>query len=369
MKGYHFVKFMGLWLLLLTFFIEIGATTAVASASYSSSVNPFYAISSLRYYLELKVTADSSLKASFFSAEDVEQLWERASTGSTCSAVIAAKELYLSSLQSDQSDSELASLQLSHMKQLLERAWQRLNPYWQEPSEVSAKGGGQIDYMLPAESPLWRILPAIFFDPSILDTVQSFAEAGFITVSQRPSGMCVAAHPRLDRYLVKAYIRSKKIKPNWEWLVHRCWGASNIRELIDEKKLRHFVVPDKWIYPLVATPIPAHPTRDELIAMQTPAALVVTDMELVGRIASRKAWKTRVTKRLIQELYCILSHGYSSCCLPSNIPFTRRGKFACIDTEHPQRPLPFQNVGRHLSPDMAEYFNSLVRSGGKGMPF
>lgn len=103
--------------------------------------------------------------------------------------------------------------------------------------------------------------------------------------------------------------------------------------------------------------------------MTSPAILVVTYMKLVDRKASKEAWKTVVTRRHVEELYSILSHGYSSCLLFTNIPYTTNGKFACIDTEWPTRPLPLAHVHRHLSKKMAKYWDYLVRTGGEGLPF
>ncbi len=222
----------------------------------------------------------------------------------------------------------------------------------------------QREFLLPEDSPLQKPLKKIFSDPQVLKNPRRFVEAGFVVISERPSGMFVASHPKLPGHLVKVYIESQKTKPNWQWAVFRCIGVTKIRKLIEEYNLDYFAVPNKWIYPV--GPIE---NEDNLIENTTPAVLVVTDMRLVGRTASKEAWKTIPDKTIIQQLYCILSHGYSSCLLGSNIPYTKKGEFACIDTENPQRPLPLHHVSRHLSEEMADYWEYLVRTDGRGSPY
>ena len=51
-------------------------------------------------------------------------------------------------------------------------------------------------------------------------------------------------------YISDSERRKKSGKEGWEWLIQRCEGADNIRNLIKEKNLKYFSVPDKWIYVL-----------------------------------------------------------------------------------------------------------------------
>jgi hypothetical protein len=105
----------------------------------------------------------------------------------------------------------------------------------------------------------------------------------------------------------------------------------------------------------------------DLSEVDQPAILVVTDMQIVPTSRSRYAWSVEATKSQIDELFCILSHGYSSNRLPFNTPLTISGKFACIDTEHPQRKLPLHRAGNFLSDEMREYWEQLVRTGGEAL--
>ncbi len=340
------------------------------SAKISENQKAFYAITSLRYGLDLVLAQNNDI----FTEEDIAALWDTAlKNENLCahgqfSSLALAKSFYDDGLEIGPSETQ--EFMLLQAQEYLKKAWENLNPYLKNAQEVISKGKPKhSDFLLPEISPLWNALNSIFSNSGVLDTPDTLTEAGFIPVSVRPSGMVVAKHAYLPGYLVKVYIKSKKIQPNWVWAIHRCWGASNIRELIEEKKLRYFVVPDKWIYPMTSLTSSYEKLGKDLTHLSSPIALVVTDMQLVGKEGSRAAWKTRATYRHIQELYCILSHGYSSCALPANIPYTKFGKFACIDTEHPQRTHPFHHVERHLNKNMGGYFNHLLRTGGRDMPF
>jgi len=221
-------------------------------------------------------------------------------------------------------------------------------------------------YCIPLDHPLKASLDTIFSQSRAIENEPAFANAGFVTLFAQPiSYLRIARHPLLPGYLLKVCLdnetRQKKGIPAWQWLVNRCKGAENIRKLIKEKKLRYFTVPDKWIYPLPVNPMPALPNGQS----QQPVILVVKDMNIVSARQTRDIWKNKITTRHLDELYCILSHGYSSCFLVGNIPYCKNGKFACIDTEYPQRQLIYKKIKRYLSEDMNAYWDKLIKSGGK----
>ncbi len=343
-------------------------------SEYTNDIKAFSAISSLCSHLDATLSEDDFIDPMDFYSDDsnISTLWSSALESSSSKEVSLAMTYYY---QAASTNSIEARNFLIESKTLLLDSWRSLNPYTEQtdvvvkcdcdnetPRQYSLEN--QRKYLLPKDSPLREPLRKIFSNPDVLKSPKTFSKAGFIVISERPSGMFVAAHPKLPGHLVKTYIESKKIKPNWQWAVYRCLGAQYIRELIKEKNLNHFVVPNKWIYPL--TPIR---NNDDIINNSSPVILIVTDMQLVEKSASKKEWKNNVTKTHIQQLYCILSHGYSSCCLGSNIPYTKKGKFTCIDTEVPERTLPLHHVGRYLSEEMSDYWDYLVKTDGRGSPY
>jgi len=217
-------------------------------------------------------------------------------------------------------------------------------------------------YFLPKKHPARKVLDQIFSTyPHALNNPDTFVEAGFYThlvkrsSRTRSARMCLASHPLVPGYLFKVYLNSEtKLKRNEGWykLATRCEGAENIRKLIKAEKMRHFVVPDKWLYRL--------PVDETSGKEQQPVILMETDMDLVQGGACREAWK-KVGKEELRELFSILSHGYSSPYLVNNIPLTRDGKFACIDTEYAKRKNNLKHAQHYFSDEMQVYWEKLVK--------
>lgn len=207
-------------------------------------------------------------------------------------------------------------------------------------------------YVLPVDHPCSSVLDSFFSCSGILRSEKDLEKKGFIIICRRSSGLIVARHWALPGYLIKLYLKScrKSKEEILERLVNRCRGAENIRNLIERERLCYFTVPDKWVY--------FTPCKEKI------PILIVTDMDIVSRKQSIHAWKNFITYASLEELYCIISHGYASSALPTNIPYTRSGLFACIDTEDPIREPRFENVKKHICPKMAAYWDELVRIDG-----
>lgn len=203
-------------------------------------------------------------------------------------------------------------------------------------------------YILPKSHHLVPILNKLFQNPYTLKNEKEFKKAGFNILHTRASSMLIASHPKLKGYLVKVHLQnsSRNVSQVWENLVNRCKGADNVRKLIKEKHIRYFTVADKWIYfPPTPDPIPV---------------LVVTDMQIVSKEKSKLAWKTKITRRHLREIFCLVSHGFASTSFPSNIPYTKNKTFAFVDTERPFR-VPFYDHARaHLSEEMQLYWDELM---------
>lgn len=320
-----------------------------------SAQDAFYAISSLRYFIEQNDHSDIT-----FDERDIALLWEKAATCQK-EEVEIARELYY------QSNNKLEA------GKVLEGLWCELQvdeplekglayPHFHDNPYVLSDMRKKITpYLLPENHPIKPVLDAIFLTSRATKDIENFTLAGFITrVYAHNSYLHVAEHPSISGYLLKIYLDSETKKKNgnqgWELLTNRCEGAKNVRKLIQKKGFKHFVVPDKWLYPL--------PARPEAGVIRHPVILLVTDMEITTLTECERAWKTRATKELLDELFCILSHGYASAHLISNVAYTKQGKFAFIDTEYPKRKIDYGMARPFLSKEMQEYWDKLVRNGG-----
>ncbi|MBA3285946.1 MAG: hypothetical protein H0U27_12935 [Nitrosopumilus sp.] len=343
---------------LLTFLL----TTSLSANFSENNEKALYALISLGTHLENQLSdfsKEQNENPIQFLETDISLLWDLA-TDSTLAPQIQQAKLYYEHAANSSGKDRLK--QLSKAKELIENSWALLNPYYQS---IIAKSSQNQDDRHIIENSNWikNQLDLIFAQNDVTENDDTFAEAGFEIICKRSSKMIVAKHSKIPKYLVKVYLHSDKPAQSWKWLVNRCEGAENIRNLIKAKKITCFVVPDKWIYPL-----PGYYTTQEekpIATRTSPALLVVSHMNLVDQKSCREAWATKITKKHLRELYCILSHGFASTYLVQNIPYTKEGKFACLDTEYPFRQHRLERVLHLLSDEMKIYWDHLVRTGGK----
>lgn len=317
-----------------------------------------YALTSLQYHLDDLLSEHDPLEESVekieFDEADLSALWARAEQAAG-SKIEKAERYYRLGVDSSNKDSRKY---LQKASRIIEAAWREANPYCTQAIE---KGKKEHRFILKDSHWLKERLDKIFIGNDVISDQASFETAGFVTLCKRPSRMIVAGHELLPRFVIKTYLLSEKRPTGWKWLVNRCLGAENIRNLIIEKKLRHFVVPEKWIYPL-----PDCICKDDLSELSermSNAILVATKMNIGNDESCRRAWKERATKQVLNELFCILCHGFGSCFLAMNIPYTKEGKFACLDTEYPFRKHKYERARHHLSDEMRLYWDSLIKAG------
>lgn len=213
-------------------------------------------------------------------------------------------------------------------------------------------------HLIPLNHPYKVMLDTIFIQSRATSNQNTLVAAGFEVLMTTPfTYVTIARHVLVPGYLFKIYLdseeRCKEGRPGWEWLLRRCQGAANIRAVIKQEKIKHFLIPDKWLYPLPRLPLSGE-------AKQEPVILLVTDMKLASPKTTREAWRN-VGKKELKELYAILVKGYGSTFLPANVPFTQHKKFAFVDTEHPQRQLNLSHANSWISEDMRPYWNKLIQ--------
>jgi hypothetical protein len=214
-------------------------------------------------------------------------------------------------------------------------------------------------YLLPLEHPLKPTLDHILLKENVIKNKKTLCEAGFkILFFQKRSFIIVAKHPKAPGYLFKLYLESekrlKKGQEGWKRLTKRCIFSAKIKEIISQNNLHHFSVADKWLYPL--------PVSRSRHVLKQPVVLLVKDMQIFDHQRSRQEWKKRANRELLDELYCILGRGYGSIFLTGNIPYSKSGKFAFIDTEYQKRDLHLSKVKRYLSSKMKNYWGKLMKS-------
>lgn len=159
-------------------------------------------------------------------------------------------------------------------------------------------------------------------------------------------------HPNAPGYIFKAYLNSEKQHPREgisgvEWLLRRCVGAEDLRKWMQKRRIRHFAVPEKWLYPLL------HQERH-------PVVLIATDMQIQSQEMNLYAWKVLISQEHLRELYAILKAGYGSTYISGNILYTKSGKFAFVDTEKPRQTRDLNKIKPYLSEPMQLYWEQLI---------
>ncbi|MBA3239371.1 MAG: hypothetical protein H0T62_13655 [Parachlamydiaceae bacterium] len=338
------------------FFLLFFSVSSLASAEERQDKG-LYVLTSLQFHLDELLAEPDPFEESeekiIFEESDISDLWARAKE--SVGEKIEKAERYYTYAKDPSCRNPRRYFQKAN--RIVEAAWKQANPFY---FQVVEKAKSDHRFILKDSHWLKSRLDQIFCKNVITDQT-SFDASGFVTVCKRPSRMIVAKHELLPKYLIKTYLLSEKRPTGWKWMVNRCLGAENIRNLIKEKKLRHFVVPDKWIYPL--SNCVAKDDLSDLSERDSDAILVVTRMNIGDTESCRLAWKERATKQVLDELYCILCHGFGSCFLAMNIPYTEEGKFACLDTEYPFRKHKYERAKHHLSPEMRLYWEQLIRKG------
>lgn len=225
-------------------------------------------------------------------------------------------------------------------------------------SNIESQAG---PYLLPSDHKIKKTLDSLFQNVKSVQTDKAFIQNGFQMICDiRPfTFVRVARHPLMPGYVFKFYPenegRKKKNKESWEWLILRCKAVRKIQKFIKEKKFRFITAPKKWVYKY---------SFGNQHKLRHPLILVAQDMNLVSLNDSERAWRNKTTKQHLNELYTLLSNGYSSCYLSGNIPYTRDGTFSCIDTEHLRRKLNYPTgVKKYFTRELQAYWDKLVKNG------
>lgn len=231
----------------------------------------------------------------------------------------------------------------THPKSIENSTWNALSPYF-----------------LPENHPIKSKLDGIFSKGRPTESIENMHNAHFTWIRQRTlNNVIVAMHSKLHGYILKVYLDDQVGFDDAALFLKRIKGAQYTQEAIiafgyDD----YFKVPKKWLYPIPDDPSDAPGLQRKHFV------LVCEDMNLVDGYTNEKLWRSnkRITKPKLKALFHLLNHvGLFDSPYITNIPFAQDKKIAFVDTEHHSKwPIKYFRLNRHLSPEMNEYWNSLV---------
>lgn len=214
-------------------------------------------------------------------------------------------------------------------------------------------------FFLPYNHPVRAKLDKIFKKTRASQSPQVFEQSGFGKVRLRePTNIVIGKHSALRGWLLKVYLDSQPAVCEWcNWLA-RIHGAAVIKDCVQKHNFgRFFKIPQKWIYPLPLEPYPSdgNCNRKNFI-------LVVEDMDILDHKQNVKAYLKKPTPEMLNALYIVIKEaGLLDSVYIDNIPFTKEGKIAFIDTEHCLKgPIKFGILSQFLSTQMSAYWQSII---------
>lgn len=220
-------------------------------------------------------------------------------------------------------------------------------------------------YLMQENHPIKHKLDAMFGASRIVAGPKTLQAAGFVILrkNNKADKVYVCKHKDFPGYVFKMYLDSQKQSREGHRWYRRCKGALATKECIKKHRLTNmFKVPKKWVYQLPLEPAAAPNSRRKNFI------LIAEDMNIYSIEKNNHMWKSdKLTKKMLERIYLIVTEvGLSDSVHCANIPFTKKGNLAFIDTEHNNHwPIPYRFMNRYLNNTMQEFWSELVKHKGK----
>jgi hypothetical protein len=157
----------------------------------------------------------------------------------------------------------------------------------------------------------------------MFESPKRWQKAGFdVDGEGTESNIMVASHASVPGVLFKRYSDEVSSKKQLENYRRRVEGAEKLREFIAQRHLTHVVVPQKLLHELPSA----------FARKGTAYVLVVERLELLDASDSKKQFG-RMSDETLRELCAVLAVFRGLDSGARNVPFTRGGQIAFIDTE------------------------------------
>lgn len=218
-----------------------------------------------------------------------------------------------------------------------------------------AVNGEQVDltqYLLPVQHPAELFLKKVFSDPDLLQGRSKLLEAGFQLTEHQGANSITLTHPEIKGYVVKLVTDQFPIEREWEGFITRIEGERLVRKCVKKNKWEStFKVPKQWIFIL---PHPLGKRRTILIA---------ENADLLPHYYSAKWYKEKISRGTLEKIFKLTKElGLQDCCRKTNLPRTKDGRLAVVDTETIHSwPVEYDRLLNSLNPKMQKVWNEILK--------
>jgi hypothetical protein len=183
-------------------------------------------------------------------------------------------------------------------------------------------------------------LGRLFVDPDMFDSRDDFRAAGFDVLRRSSDNtIMIGAHISAPGVLFKKYASALSADDQLENYDRRARGARELRRFVEKRGLRGIDVPEKRILELPRA------------FGRRPHILVVSRLDILGESASKIAYRT-ISEDVLDDLCEVVVEFPGLDSNTGNVPMTRSGHVAFVDTEHWRRrdeKPHLRHISAHLS--------------------
>ena len=189
----------------------------------------------------------------------------------------------------------------------------------------------------------------------MFNSKSSFAAAGFEVKQAAYHNIMVGSHPSASGYLFKKYSRDVPLDEQEHNYRTRVRGAEKIKEVIDRQRLRHLVVPRKWLYEL---------PRKFANRRESAYILVVDRIDIMSVDETTRRYRD-IQPPVLDDLCRVLFRFSGFDAAIHNLRFTPSGQISFIDTESwdrsPRRETlrVFHRIDEELTKESRKYVKRL----------
>lgn len=218
---------------------------------------------------------------------------------------------------------------------------------WVKPSVMNEEEWALVKpYLLPYDSDLRKKLDLIFSDEHVIKNERTLQMNHFTIASWKgKNNILVAKNSNVKNYVFKLFLDSQGVPHEWYHYIKRIEGSLAIGKMIASKGFEaSFKVPKKCLYLL-----PKAQTKREGSLF----ILVAEKIQLKSAEENRKKWKSsKLNETFLKQVYTLINElGLIDSVYIDNIPFSKDGKVAFVDTEHYNVfPVNFKKLEHYLHP-------------------